>query len=219
VASERDFHKAQSHSYKPSRFSIFLGTKTIEFRLKAHDPREMEKYSEKWAQEEWTYSESEMEQELFEHRLGKLPLLEMIVASIPITTEDKFPSDGRHTEGSSYLEVNKASLSETEAVLIDNNGDSIILKELFKTSPKIGTIKAIDPPKFGKSGTEPNKLAETLYIDGDIKAVWDSNNRKGVSNFLAIDPAVFCLRCQVVVSSFHYFLIFFESRYLRSASL
>jgi hypothetical protein len=172
VASARDFRKAQSKSYAPSQYSIFLGTKTIEFRLKAHDPREMGKYSEKWAQEEWTYNETEMERELFEHRLGELPLLEMIVASIPITTEDKIPSDGKDHKNDRYEDRDlegydtKASVSETEAVLIDNTGDSLILKELFKTSPTFGT-KPIHP----------------LYIDGDIKAVWDSNTRKGVSTF------------------------------------
>ena len=41
VASERDLRKIQSQAYVPSQYSIFLGTKTIDFRLKAHDPRDM----------------------------------------------------------------------------------------------------------------------------------------------------------------------------------
>jgi hypothetical protein len=113
--------------------------------------------------------------------LGEFPVLEMIVASMPITTEDKIPSDGREGDlGGVQVVAAKASVSETEAVLIDNHGDSLILKELFKTSPTFGTPKAAEP-------------TETLcsYIDGDIKAVWDSNNRKGVSTcFLVSDPAV-----------------------------
>jgi hypothetical protein len=64
----------------------------------------------------------------------------------------------------------KASVSETEAVLIDNHEDSLILKELFKTSPKFGTTNAAKPTERSYS-----------YIDGDIKAVWDSSTRKGVS--------------------------------------
>jgi hypothetical protein len=186
VASERDLRKVQSQAYVPSQYSIFLGTKTIDFRLKAHDPRDMEKYSEKWAQEEWTYDESEMEQELFEHRLGKFPVLEMIVASMPITTEDKIPSDGRHDERdhAGPQVAAKASISETEAVLIDNHGDSLILKELFKTSPSFGATNASEPTENLYS-----------YIDGDIKAVWNSSTRKGVSKVpfsSASDPVRLC---------------------------
>jgi hypothetical protein len=212
VASERDLRKVQSQSYIPSQYSIFLGTKTIDFRLKAHDPRDMKKYSEKWVQEEWVYDESEMEQELFEHRLGEFPVLEMIVASMPITTEDKIPSDGRNHENNSYSEVSttKASISETEAVLIDIHGDSLILKELFKTSPDFGRRNAVNPAKRLYS-----------YIDGDIKAVWDSNTRKGVSTYFSRQPAIqlCCLSpAMAVVSYFHSFYLF-DSRHLRSVSL
>jgi hypothetical protein len=183
VASERDLCKVQSQSYVPSQYSILLGTKTVDFCLKAHDPRDMEQYSEKWVQEEWTHNESEMEQELFDHRLGKFPVLEMIVASMPITTEDRIPSDGSHREnGYAGAQVAaEASVSETEAVLIGNHADSLVLKELFKTSPKFGTINAVKPS---------DRLYS--YIDGDIQAVWDSSTRKGVRKVLfssVTDPA------------------------------
>jgi hypothetical protein len=213
VASERDLCKIQSQSYVPSQYSIFLGTKTIEFRLKAHDPRDMEKYSEKWAQEAWTYDESEMEQELFEHRLGEFPVLEMIVASMPITTEDKIPSDGRYRERDSEgaQVMAKASVSETEAVLIDNHGDGLILKTLFKTSPKFGAANAAEPTESLCS-----------YIDGDIKAVWDNSTRKGVSQILFSSASDLArlrfargaggLTCSLFLSCFFY------SRDLRSVS-
>jgi hypothetical protein len=100
----------------------------------------MEKYSDNWAREECSHNETEMKQELFDHRLGELPLLEMIVASMTITTGERIPSDGRHHEMNSEGYIAKASLSEIEAVLIDNHGDSLILKELFKTSRKFGMI-------------------------------------------------------------------------------
>jgi hypothetical protein len=152
----------------------------------------MKKYSEKWVQEEWTYDESEMEQELFEHRLGKFPVLEMIVASMPITTEDKIPSDGRHRErdydGAEVLA--KASVSETEAVLIDNHGDSLILKTLFKTSPTFGAGNAAEPTDYVCS-----------YIDGDIKAVWDSNTRKGVSTYFSRQFQLRCILPEMLVVS------------------
>jgi hypothetical protein len=166
VASERDLRKVQSNAYVPSEYSICLGTKDIEFRLKAHDPREMEDFREKWEEQEWTYDGSEMEQELFDHRLGELPLLEMIVASMPITTEDKIPTDGKRTSTFLQGDNTKASAFETEAVLIDDDSEGLILKELSKASPEFGT-------------------AHTWYIDGDITAVWDSDTRQGVSYVLA----------------------------------
>jgi hypothetical protein len=107
-----------------------------------------------------------------------------LLASMPITTEDKIPSDGRHHENNSEGYIAKASLSETEAVLIDNHRDSLIVKQLFKTSQRFGTIKAVGPPNIGTTeAAELNNVTKTLYIDGDIKVVWDSNTRKGVSTF------------------------------------
>jgi hypothetical protein len=161
----------------------------------------MEKYSENWVQEEWAYDESEMEQELFDHRLGEFPVLEMIVASMPITTEDKIPSDGRHRERDSEgaQVMAKASVSEAEAVLIDNHGESLILKTLFKTSPKFGAANAAEPTERLYS-----------YVDGDIKAVWDSNTRKGVSTYFSCQLAIQlgCVLPEVpVVSYIHSFCL------------
>jgi hypothetical protein len=173
VASDRDFRKVQSQRFVPSPHSIYLGYKEIMFRLKAHDPREMDQYRNIWEEQQWTYDETEMEQELFDHRLGNFPLLEMIVASMPITTEDKIPTEGRHYTEYQTGDDAKASLSETEAVLIDDDGESLILKELFKTSPLFG------------GAAETDKPTQTQYIDGDITAMWDRSTHRGVSTFLA----------------------------------
>lgn len=191
----------------------------MEFRLKAHDPREIDKYSDRWEQEEWTYNETEMEQELFEHRLGESPALEMILASMPITTQDKIPSDGKqHQAYQTYTGVaaTEASLSETEAVLVDNHGDSLILKELFKTCPKFGTTRAraLEPSPTDQKGVEPTEpLYRCEYLDGDIKAVWDSNTRKGVSTVLFFWPArCVCVSPAVPVVSPTFTLFLFSLR-------
>jgi hypothetical protein len=170
VASERDFRKVQSQPYVPSPCSIYLGTREIDFRLKAHDPREMDQFRKKWEEQKWTHDETEMEQELFEHRLGKFPLLEMIVASMPITTNDKIPKDGRSINSLAGRKA-MASLSETEAVLIDEHVKGLILKELCKACPQFGMARS-------------NDSTNTQYIDGDITGAWDRNTRKGVSIFL-----------------------------------
>ena len=152
-----------------------------------------------------------MEQELFEHRLGKFPVLEMIVASMPITTEDKIPSDGRHDEDAGALVADKASVSETEAVLIDNHGDSLILKALFKTSQTFAAANLVEPTE---------KVCS--YIDGDIKAVWDSSTRKGVSPYFSRQLAIqfgCILPEMLVVSDSNSLICSFDNRNLRSVSL
>jgi hypothetical protein len=198
VASENDFGKLQATEYVRKPDDLFLGEKIIPFRLLAHDPRNLEDYHEKWvthlgSDPKWTFSEAEMEQDLFEHRFGKHPLLEMILTSIPIVAEDKIPktvpaekkeirkvhrsidffgydssgdSDDYESDDYRTLERTGTTLSndETEALILDRPRDRILLEELLN---------------FGSIGfTKPTKNA-SLY--GDIVASWDAGARSGVS--------------------------------------
>lgn len=95
VASERDFGKVQSKPYQEQRDDVYLGRKTIPFRIVARDPRKMARYKDSWTQEGWTYDETEMREDLFRHRFGERPTAEMILASIPIVKEADMPKDGR----------------------------------------------------------------------------------------------------------------------------
>jgi hypothetical protein len=100
VASENDFGKVQARPYVRKPGDIFLGEKTIPFRIVAHDPRQFEKFKDRWAEKEgsgttnWNYLEAELEEDVFQHRLGKYPTREMILASIPILDADKLPKTG-----------------------------------------------------------------------------------------------------------------------------
>ena len=99
VASEKDFGKVQAEPFEPQQGDVFLGTKKVTFRIKAHDPREMEKYDDSWLSAaedhpEWQFIEEEMREDLFRHRFGERPTLRMILASISILKESDMPVDG-----------------------------------------------------------------------------------------------------------------------------
>ena len=99
VASEKDFGKVQAKPYVRRPGDVFLGEKVLPFRVVAHDPRKMDKFKDKWSTNEgsdpkWNYSAAEMEEDVFCHRFGKYPSIEMILASIPVVSHEKIPETG-----------------------------------------------------------------------------------------------------------------------------
>jgi len=103
----------QSQPLELQKGDIFLGTKSIPFRIKPHDPRAMTKYVDSWSEAngnndnsnngdasdaavapEWVYNEEEMREDLFRHRFGKRPNLSMILASISVVAEKDMPTTG-----------------------------------------------------------------------------------------------------------------------------
>jgi hypothetical protein len=166
VASENDFGKEQSKPYYSNQGDIFLGTKTISFSLHTHDPRQMSKFRKRWADNkckpEWTFDETDMEEELFRHRLGKRPTLATILASIPVLPRDQIPLDGGLDQGAGYK---VASASETQAIILDDTSDIVVLQEIQRNSVRFG-----GGPRYH---LDP--------LGGDIVAHWDSEQRQGVS--------------------------------------
>ena len=174
MADERDLSKAQSLPFEEEN-AILLGTRSVKFRLKAHDPREMEKYEDNWRQYEgspgWKYDEDDLEEELFQHRFGPRPCLSMILASIPPDNDlDLVPSDGNfHLDDflENFCYDNDFSATETEAMILEESNDLIWLSALYRLSPDFATVEDWSD----------------LKVDGDIKACWDKESRVGVSNF------------------------------------
>lgn len=184
VASVRDYGKVQSKPFnedsKDNVGSVLLGEKTIGFRLRAHDPRNMHVFRARWQQHEgeegWKNGDDvrAMEKELFQHRFGARPTLEMIFGSIPIYKEDKIPHDGnfqhQQQQSSEYdyddtttTTTHDWSASETEALLVEHKKDRALLCDLYDVAPTFGL----------KQGTVP-------LVDGDIRANWNAKARKGV---------------------------------------
>jgi hypothetical protein len=164
VASVKDFEKEKSVKYNVDVGDILLGTKTIPFTVKAHDPRKFEDVSKYWKENEgspkWVYDEAEMENDFFRHRIGKQPTLAYILTSIPVTEDDSIPQEGKLQQSYSWNSSSggKPSLSETEALLLENKSDLKLLREMYSFTY-----------------SEPDTLGLTLT------AQWNKTQQKGVS--------------------------------------
>lgn len=197
IASLRDFGKLQSKPYTSTVGDVFLGQRIIPFTLVAHDPRQMAKYQEKWTSHgptdpKWQYSQATMEEEMFKHRFGKYPRIEMILESISVLDEvpkdsgnvggksfrlhynDEYPREGKDDyrydaskyDADGYRDVNMfpdLAPDETEALVLTNPTDRIFLEGL----------------KTYGIGSQPDQISS--YIGGDIVAKWNREARSGVS--------------------------------------
>lgn len=156
VASERDFGRNQRIAYKPKADDFYFGKKEIPFRIKAQDPRLSRKYQRNWesadtTSPEWTYSEADLEEDVFLHRLGQRPPVEQIRDCIARVSEDKLPTAGqaRRTGGGRMAQNFEAEI--TGSVILQKEGD-------------IHLFHLLD----GR-------------MSYDIAAQWDKANRSGVS--------------------------------------
>ncbi|CAB9523044.1 regulator of chromatin subfamily A member 3-like 1 [Seminavis robusta] len=166
VASEKDLNKsAVGFAYSPKATDVSLGEKVIPFRLHAHDPLEMNAFKLSWEQNKnsWTYDEADMEEELFLHRFGARPTVDMILASLPIVRE--VPKDGvvKPTGNKSKL----CSAVETEAILLEKANHKSLLEVLYNCFGTVATN-----PKDGD--------ARARLVSGEILAEFDKSTRKGV---------------------------------------
>jgi hypothetical protein len=157
--------KNQCEPYNPKATDVFLGSKKIPFSIKAHDPRNMELFKGMWTKYEnqgpkWRFSAAEMEEDMFRHRIGAYPTLEMILKSIPVLREDKIPQDGVRKFGAGQ----SAFLEDTDAILMERNGQ-IIFQELFP---------------FCTIGFPLSRRRNSVIV-GDIRAKWHPQERRGVS--------------------------------------
>lgn len=196
VASEKDFGKLQAQPYVRQGRDVFLGLKTIPFTIVAHDPRNFDRYKDKWAANDgsdpnWTFSHAEMQEDVFKHRLGQYPLLPMILASIPTVSQSKIPKTGSFymqkggflLSTSRYYGVRRplkecASADETDAVIVEDDNDCNLLEELYN---------------FGSVGCKTDAFtANDSNLDGDITASWDATTGSGVSCMIQEVRCIYC---------------------------
>jgi ribosomal protein L37E len=160
--------KNQCHLYTPKSTDVLLGTKTIPFTIRSHDPRKMEAFKSYWAKYKtskspnWKFSAAEMEKDMFDHRIGALPTLEMVLKSIPVLSSDKIPVDGDRTQDP---QKTTASMDDTDAILMDREG-----RVLFQT---LFPFRFIGYPKHRQNSNNT--------VVGDIRAQWNATERRGVS--------------------------------------
>jgi len=182
IASSKDLGKEQAGMYAPLATDVCLGTKTIPFRIKAHDPRKMDAFKKRWAENEnkspgWKYDEAEMEHDTFRHRIGSRPTLRMILASIPIVPEDEIPETGvvnnplRPDSGwSSGWQSKKTAANECEALLISSRNHKALFVELDKFGDVLEKKKDGEDDVFAKSSN---------VLRANIQATWDKATRTG----------------------------------------
>ncbi len=192
IASEKYLKmKCKCLPYEPNPDDIFLGTRTIPFRIKVHDPRKMEMFRKNWAELEgnspqWTYDEAEAEEDMFRNRFGAYPSLAMILSSIPVLREEKIPTDGTYAGWNIYsvkyhMEQDKDSNWPYEG---HDAG------EMWKKVEQIqATVRAEDTDVVLMDRNskiilqELYKLRSAGVFPADIIATWNKKERHGVSWF------------------------------------
>ena len=165
----------QSVPYKIREDSVYLGTRKIAFRIVSRDVRAMPKYKDSWASHSveaaaanndsvasWTYDESEMEENVFKHRLGKQPTISNIVDLVARYKEDKLKEMAKDKDSKER---------NLEAIILENQNDLTLLRVL-KNVDTFG-----EKPYVNMRGIE---VPNTRDIAGDVTAKWDRENRSGV---------------------------------------
>jgi hypothetical protein len=151
------------------------------FRIKVHDPRKTKPFQKQWASSpEWVYDEAEMEEDMFRHRFGTYPSLHNILNTIQVwrdDDDDETRKDGEEEEedddesfahGSDDEDENEynaaLSFGYTDVILMEKH-DRVVLLEL---------------QKFDSVGI-PGSKQDKVRVAGDITALWNKNERRGVS--------------------------------------
>jgi hypothetical protein len=148
--------------YRPEPNDVYMGSKTIPFRIKVHDPKIMTMFQPLWSKyggtsPQWIYNEAEMEEDMFRHNFGKFPSLRTILANIPVVEENKIPRDGHHESWKSNGRP-AARAEDTDAILLTDRNHIVILQELH----------SVGFPSSAHS------------VNGDITAKWNREERCGV---------------------------------------
>jgi hypothetical protein len=179
VASKQDFCKERGACYKPAETDVFLGTRTISFRVHAKDPRLMGSFAPYWEEFEgrpgWNFDPVDNEIEFFHHMIGKQPLLKNILNRIALVEEAKIPTDGVFSisrprskywylddfDNNSYDNEDSPTADETQAIILRDQSQLALMQEVLRNSAN-----------FGQDSSN--------WLCGDISAKWDHEKREGV---------------------------------------
>jgi hypothetical protein len=172
VAREQDFckHHRLHEPYQPAKTDVFLGTRSIPFRLHAHDPRCMNRFASRWKELEgqpcWIFDASESEVEFFLHMIGKHPGVDILLDKTPIVKESDIPTDGLFGCETDRDFPELPSAEETQAIIIEDPSTNLpLLREVRRNNPHFGTYSTQNIHQ---------------WLCGDIEANWDPEKRNGV---------------------------------------
>jgi hypothetical protein len=107
-----------------------IGTKKIPFRILSHDPRNIDEFRKNWNKDKkLSFHKPDAIEETFLHRIGRRPLLENVLKSIPVLDETKIPINGIVKALCHYS--SGVSADETCGILVDSRNDRHLLHELL----------------------------------------------------------------------------------------
>ena len=180
IASAKDFGKNQQKVYVPKNTDVYLGEKTIPFRIRSHDPRLFDEYKKNWEDQSnstssgWIFDQKEMDSDMFDHCLGRYPRIDQILSLLPVLSDDKIPKTGVVTKSGKSISNLDISADETQAVLLENRHHRFI----FQLLHQIGGFT---------SGSDPRP------VKGDIEATWNETNQSGVSETMFPERTGLCM--------------------------
>lgn len=154
--------RTDSLDYQRVPNDFYFGERIIAFRIHAPDVRSMSKYENEWQaadnrSPEWRYDESEMEEDAFEHYLGKRPTLSKIMSLV------------------SKKEKGEIENKEKECIILEEENDLFLLYFLsIATEVGKGNYKI---PR----GNGTKRIHGDNMVRGTIEAVWNKQERNGVS--------------------------------------
>lgn len=139
--------------YSPVSGDVSLGSKRIHFRLKVHDPRNMEYFKKRWeTNDTWNYDSKKMEEDLFHHQITDRPALKDLLRLISPLADDEIPLDGCCVLSSAP----RTSAAECDALIVEDK-NALLLEKLFRVA------------------------TQTLSIKYRISAKWNNQTSQGVS--------------------------------------
>jgi hypothetical protein len=209
VSHENDFAKVQATNiFTEQGGDVCLGTKQISFSIFAHDPRVMSRYKDQWKkhEHEWVYDEAEMQHDLFRHRFGERPTLDMILESIPILEHHEIPKDGctyaqppaielyvaRHHQTASDRLYEEYCGPRHDLLAYWRHGGSFTSIASADETEGIHLKSSVDIVLFRqlrlfeadgfcrRKAPTPNSPGKKSLLSYDIKARWDKKNQVGV---------------------------------------
>ncbi len=111
-----------------------IGAKKIRFRILSHDPRNIDEFRKNWNKDKkLVFHEPDAVEETFLHRIGRYPLLENVLKSIPVLDEKRIPTNGIVKALCHYPRMysSEVSADETCGILVDSRNDRHLLHELL----------------------------------------------------------------------------------------
>lgn len=188
VASAAALGQYQGNELQDTASSMYLGMKTIEYKVHAHDPRNMTPFKKYYEEHNFPFDEVDTAEEFVQHRLGNFPTLRTILKTIPMGgTSATIPKNGAIRSGyGRHGESSKPNADDTQAITVQPD-DLVLLQVLHNAAES-----------FGKNLPNSHTLG---FLSGDIRNKYDRESQAGVSISLPGSARRFCVFVPILTHS------------------